>query len=209
MPRDPDDVDEVLGQVSDALDELEVVQGAERDALLESLRGVLGSLDLPLSHVEVRTFLADDPEPPVSLLQGGRPNDAPDPTGPRPSLRLAEPEDVGDPDSEGAGAFGPGASAHVRLLRPKRPRADDVLPEPPGQIRLAPAAGAARAVQPIFQGRRPRSYRVRCVEGQLYVEADGHALAPLGPGQTVDVEAQALQVWSDAPCEGRYIRLRS
>lgn len=208
MPRDPDDVDEVLGQVSDALDELEVVRGAERDALLESLRGVLGSLgELPLSHVEVRTVLADEPQ--VSVLPGGRDDGAPEAEGPRPSLRLAEPEAADDPDSEGAGAFGPGVSAHVRLLRPERPREDDALPEPPGQIRLAPASGSARAEQPIFRGRRARAYRVRCVQGRLHLEVDGHALPPLGPGQTVDVEAMALQAWADAPCEGRYIRLRS
>ncbi len=203
MPRDPDDIEEVLGQVESALDELEIVDGDERDALLTSLRDVLGSLgDLPLTTVEVRTVRLQPQvaTPSVSLLDGGRNDDDVVDVGARPALRLANEADsaLSEAVVEAGG-------------QSRRPRTQDTFPEPPGHIRF-PAPGEM-ADQPIFQGNRARTYRVRCLAGSLAVRVDDAVLAPLRAGQTVDVEGRRISVsavasTSDA-AEGRYIRLRS
>lgn len=197
MPREPDDLDDVIGQVSVALDELEVVQGADRDALLESLRDVLGAMEVPGRPPT---------EPQVAVLDGGRDPDSARAPGARGRLKLAP---AGGAAAESPPRVARFASVRVQAAGRDFPSlAGEPLSEPPGRIVLTLRAGASRAEQPIFQGRRPRTYRVRCVDGALHVDADGHALPPLAPGQTVDVEAQSLRVWSDAPCEGRYLRLR-
>ncbi len=208
MPRDPDDLDEVLGQVESALDELEIVDGDERDALLTSLRGVLGSLgDLPLTTLEVRAvrLQPEAASPSVSLLEGGRADDDVVTGGrARPALRLAD-------DAEGA-PIGADSdfSAQFRIARP-RARPTDTIPEPPGQI-CFPAKDET-AHQPIFQGSRARTYRVRCLTGSLAVRVDEDVLPPLRAGQTVDVEGRRISVSAVAStpdaAEGRYIRLRS
>lgn len=226
-PRDSDDLDHVIGQVSDALDELEVVEGPDRDALLGSLREVLGALGgLPPGAVEVRALgLEAEPDMPVvRVVTGGRGDDEAPAVGPRADLRLAHlglahlglaEEDVSDPDSESLdadGAFGASfpeqLDATLHMVRLARRHRDDPLPDPPGQIRLTPPAGR-EAVQTVFVGSQRRTYRLRCVSGVLAVDADARRIGELTPGQTVDVEARQLQVCATEPSEGRYIRLRS
>jgi hypothetical protein len=97
-PRDPDDWDDVLGQVSDTLDELSVVEGPEREAILGSLRQVLGALgDIPVDSVEIHTVGFSPPAPPsapprasVTLVEGGKvdDNDPHQPPTTRPDLRV-------------------------------------------------------------------------------------------------------------------------
>ncbi|MSQ03812.1 MAG: hypothetical protein EXR71_18315 [Myxococcales bacterium] len=209
MPRDPDDFDDVLGQVESALDELEIVDGDERDALLTSLRGVLGSLgDLPLATLDVRTVRLPaerSPPPAVSLLDGGRgDDDSATDARVRPTLRLAG--DAEDAPVQGAGRNLKFA-AHFHRSRPRGPPPDS-LPEPPGQIRFSDDTD-----QPIFQGNRARTYRVRCLTGSFAVRVDDAVLPPLRAGQTVDVEGRRISVravtTSADAAEGRYIRLRS
>jgi hypothetical protein len=48
--------------------------------------------------------------------------------------------------------------------------------------------------QTIYHGLSPRLYRVACSAGVLDVTADGQAIARLRPGQSIDVEAQAVRV---------------
>ncbi len=216
-PRDPDDLDDVLGQVSDALDELEVVEGDDREALLGSLREVLGALGgLPLRGVEVHALRIADPTeeaagapPAVRLVDGGLAHDAPIGEGPRPELRLAE-EDCGDPDTHPHAADpdvspGPASTHPVKVLRIGRPRGGD-LGEPLGEITLSPAPEQELG-QVLFVGTRARAYRVRCLAGELTVHAGQSPVATLLPGQTVDVEARRIRVSARAPAHGRYLRL--
>lgn len=206
-PRDTDDLGHVLGQVSDALDELEVVEGPDRDALLGSLRDVLGALGgLPTGAVEVHAFeLPGEPDiPVVRVVTGGRADDDCATAGPRADLRLAD-EDTSDPDSE---SLPEQLDATLRMVRLARRHRDDPLPDPPGQIRLAPVGGH-EAVQTVFVGGQRRTYRLRCVSGVLLLEADARRVGVLMPGQTVDIEARQLQVAATEPSEGRYIRLRT
>ncbi|GDX83123.1 hypothetical protein LBMAG42_49340 [Deltaproteobacteria bacterium] len=194
-----------------------MVEGPDRDALLGSLREVLGALGgLPAGAVEVHTLdsLSEPDIPVVRVVTGGRGDDDGPAFGPRADLRLAE-EDSSDPDSESVdvdGAYGESLpeqlDATLRMVRLARRHRDDPLPDPPGQIRLSPVDGH-EAVQTVFVGSQRRTYRLRCVSGVLLVEADTRRVGRLTPGQTVDVEARQLQVAATEPSEGRYIRLRT
>jgi hypothetical protein len=197
-PREPDDLDAVMDRVADALDELEVVDGQERDALMADLREALGALDgLPLGAVEIRAERAPpELEPPaIAVLEGGRPAESgPDVDSPPPraSLQLAPPVEDGegepdDPDTAGA---------------------DSTLSEPPGSIHLVPKTGAP-ATQAVFLGAQARAYRLRGLAGQMRVHVDDLPPVDLADGQTLDVEGRYIRVSAAVPTAGRYIRLRS
>lgn len=193
-PRDPDDLSEVMGQVVEALDDIDFVHAADREALIGSLRDALGALgNLPLESIEIRTVEFGPDIPVVRVIDGGRGDESAVPvTSKRPALRLA-PQD----DTEGA----------PRRNRPPRHRVrKDVIPEPTGDIRLSPSEGGD-ATQTLYFGTTRRTHRVRCVAGRFDVEVDGAWVCSLAAGQTVDVEATQLQVCAAEPSEGRYMRL--
>lgn len=213
-PRDPDDLDDMMDQVSEALDELEVVDGDDREALLGSLREVLGALGgLPLRGVEVHAVLpeaAPAERPSVRVVEGGLAADASPTEGARPELRLAD-EDCADPDTHPTapdpdlgGPGGESSTPGVRVLR--FARGNDEIGEPLGSISLRPHEGAELG-QVLFVGSRPRAYRVRCTAGALTIHAGRAVVATLAPGQTMDVEARRIRVSAREPAEGRYLRL--
>jgi len=216
-PRDPDDLDAVMHQVADALDQLEVVDGAERTALMTELRGVLSALDgLPIGAVEIRTIAArPELEPPsIAVLDGGRGENDSDgdpltPMPPRPPLRLAPDHDE-DPDTAGllARALHAPGTVQMRRVSIGARRNESPLSEPPGSVHLAPEPGQ-ECFQSVFVGPRARVYRLRTLSGVLRVHVDGESVAELHAGQTLDVEGRHLQVSSSEAAEGRYIRLRS
>lgn len=215
-----------MHQVADALDELEVVDGNEREALLENLREVLGALDgVTVESVQINAlqmFPATAPlEPPdIAVLEGGRSADdleGASTATQRGALRLAPDEDrTGEApgnssghDDDTAGALAdllPGM-AHRRVSVSSR-RPEPTLGEPPGNLSLLPEPGVA-AEQTVFLGETARAYRLRVLRGVLTVRVDAHAPLELRPGQTVDVEGRNLRVSALEPAEGRYIRLRS
>ncbi len=195
-PRDPDDLSEVMGQVVEALDDIDFVDGPGRDALIGSLREALGALgNLPIGSFEVRTIELEPDIPVVRVIDGGRGDESVVPsTSPRPELRLAPQE-----DSEGP----------QRRSRPPRYRLrSELIHEPTGDIRLTPKEGGD-ATQTLYFGTTKRTHRVRCAVGRFDVEADGAWVCSLAAGQTVDVEAAQLQVCAAEPSEGRYMRLHT
>ncbi len=206
-PRDPPDdearLDEVVSRVGDALDELRVVDSAERDALLASIREALASLGpVSIDGFEVRAVSAADAPsgpPPVQLVEGGRDSDEPTP-GPRPELRVAPQPD--EPEAPMPTELPPPLARPISVVRlgARTPRAVES-----GLITVHPGEG-----QSLLEARRPRSYRVGCRDGRLHIHADGEALCLLGPGQTVDVEGSVLRVQSatgEGPSTGWYTRL--
>ncbi len=218
-PRPPDDFDGVIDQVADALDELEIVEGPERNALLENLREVLGALDgLGVASVTVQGFEPEFEPPDIAVFQGGRAEgDAPMEPARRAELRIAPDADPGplgdseegvhDADTEGAGGRQFPGLALRRVALPPR-RSDPPLHEPPGAILLGPEPGGT-AGQTLLLGTETRAYRIRCTRGILGVRVDGAPPFPLLPGQTADVEGRHLAVTAEEASEGRYIRLRS
>lgn len=218
-PRDPPDddmrLDEVVGRVGEALDELHVVDGAERDALLGSIREALASLGpVSIDGFEVRAVPAVDlpsGPPPVQLVEGGRDSDEPS-TGPRPELRVApEPEDTEESAVDGSAA--PEPEPGRADPAPSVARSVSVL-RIGGKVPRQPEVGVVRvpggAWQSILAAQRPRAYRVGCTQGGLHVYVDGEPTCELGAGQSVDVEGAVLRVQGAAdpgPSTGWYTRL--
>ncbi len=173
--------------MGDALDELHVVDGAERDALLVGIREALASLGpVSIDGFEVHAVSAPDAPagpPPVQLVEGGRESDEPTP-GPRPELRVApQPE---EPEAAAPGELPPPLARPVSVVRLGTRSA---RPGDAGVILVSPGEW-----QSLLAARRPRSYRVGCREGRLHVYADGEATCEIGAGQTVDVEGSVLRV---------------
>ena len=228
-PRDPEDWDDVMGRVSDTLDELAVVEGPERDALLGSLRQVLGALgDLPIDSVEVRAVRLDEDtvesdigaelpiRPNVTLVDGGRDDDAPDSGTPRPELRVESGGDAGWPVEIEAslsanipverGASLDSQNSNVRVTRMSGPRLRASAGDAWSMIRLDPDLGR-EAWQTVFAGRQPRAYRLQCSSGELRVFVDGEPVTELAKGQSVDVEGNLVRVSAEVVVRGRYLRL--
>ncbi|MBM4367718.1 MAG: hypothetical protein FJ102_16015 [Deltaproteobacteria bacterium] len=197
-PRDPPDdearLDEVVSRVGDALDELHVVDSAERDALLASIREALASLGpVLIDGFEVRAVSAPGAPagpPPVQVVEGGREGDEPTP-GRRPELRVAPQPPESEPQAPPDLPPAPARPVTVVRLPARGPRAVDA-----GVILVGPGDW-----QSLLAARRPRSYRVGCREGRLHVYADGEATCEIGPGQTADVEGSVLRVHAP-PGEG-------
>jgi hypothetical protein len=211
-PRPPDELDGVIDQVADALDELEIVEGAERNALLSNLRDVLGALDGFGTATLTVHAEAPEPEPPdISVLEGGRSEETAAGAS-RARLRIAPDADPG-PAEEGVrdeDTQGSGAREHTRLSVRRFPlpprRSEPPLNEPPGAILLVPAVAGA-AEQTLLLGSELRAYRIRCTHGEMQVLVDDAPAFSLVAGQTVDVEGRRLRVAAAGAAEGRYIRL--
>ena len=223
-PRDPEDWDDVMGRVSDTLDELSVVDGPERDALFGSLRQVLGALgDLPIDSIEVRAVRIGDNavsdevayRPNVTLVDGGRDDDAPSTDTPRPELRVQSGGESGWPVEENvpatvgeapAGAALDSHSPAVRVTRMSGPRLRASAGDAWSMIRLDPEVGR-EAWQTVFAGREVRPYRLQCSSGDLRVFVDGEPVTELASGQSVDVEGTLVRVSAEVVVRGRYLRL--
>lgn len=211
-PRPPDELDGVIDQVADALDELEIVDGAERNALLSNLRDVLGALDsFGTATLTVHTEAAEPEPPDISVLEGGR-SETQAVAASRARLRIAPDADPGaadegvrDEDTQGTGAREQTRLSVRRLPFPAR-RPEPSLNEPPGAILLVPAVAGA-AEQTLLLGSERRAYRIRCTQGEMQVLVDDAPAFSLAVGQTVDVEGRRLRVAAAAAAEGRYIRL--
>ena len=197
-PNEPPDIDEVVVRVNEALDELDVVAGPERDALLSSLRAALGALgDIELDSVEVRAVPVEVPVevPSVEVVTGGR-GDDPRSEGPRPALRVARPVvEEGEPV--------PTAE------RPPRRRAVQVVSVAPEELPEAPVASgrfalAAGEWQTVFHGAGPRCYRLGCRAGRVGIYAEGEPSCELRAGQTVDIEASLIRLNAEGVGKGWY-----
>ncbi len=193
VPQPPDDthggdalIGDLLQQVSDALDEAELKDGAVRQALLDGVRDAFTSIS------------GDGPT--VTVVDGGRMADTPPTSGERPELRIATPAEDDEPESE------PPVTTRVRVLRGPRSRPVRLV----GRIAVAPQ-GTDGDQQTIFRGEQARPYRLICDRGTLQVELDGMPSERLGAGQSLDAEARMIRVVgaADEPSQGRYARLLS
>lgn len=188
MPRTTDDDiwNEVMGQVADALDELDL--GETRDALLGGVRDALLAVSDELSFEE-------DDGPVVTVIDGGRDDDATEEVGERepPDLRVAD-----DPLSEEV----PLGSPRVRISVLERHQglgAPDLGCE--GSITLH-----AGEEQTLYRG-HPHAYRICCGMGRLEIAADGARVESIRAGQTIDIVAGLIRVTSVESATGTYARL--
>jgi hypothetical protein len=185
MPKPPDDpFDEVLSQVSDALDALNLGSGDARETLLDGVRDALKAID----GIEVFGDAFSDTEDTYD--------------GPR--LRVVDTE-----EAELHSARQAAADVRVKVLKPGRPASAPTPLSEEGEIAIAVEAGEAAGWQTVFRGESAHTYRIRCTTGALEVACDGAIVEQVLPGQTVDVSARLIRVsgGQEGLCLGRYARL--
>jgi len=190
MTKPPDDpYDDVLSQVSDALDALNLGNGDARENLLEGVRDALKA-------IEGIDFGTDE----SLFYETGEV--APDGS---PKLRVVDTEEAEFHEAQHAAA----EFRTVKVLKPGRASAQPAPLNLEGTITLEVRPGETAAWQTVFRGDTARAYRIRCTSGILQIAVDGAVVEQLHHSQTVDVEARLIRVscGSDGACQGRYARL--
>jgi len=187
MTTPPDDpFDEVLSQVSDALDALDLGTGNARETLLEGVRDALKAIDgIDFSNED---YLGDLGPP----SEGG------------PRLRVVDTEEAELHDARQSAA-----DVRVKVLKPG-PTSSTLQPlGAEGVIALEVLAGQTSSWQTVFRGDTAHPYRIRCNAGALEIACDGAVVELLQKGQTVDLSARLIRVCGgvEGTCSGRYARL--
>ena len=188
MSKPPDDpYDEVLSQVSDALDALNLGDGGARENLLDGVRDALKAIEGIDFGTDETFFETNEVSPDGS-----------------PKLRVVDTE-----EAELHQARNSGADVRVKVLKPARQTGGPAALTLEGTIALDVLPGVPAAWQTVFRGDTARAYRIRCTAGILEIAADGVVVERLQRGQTVDVESRLIRVscGEDGPCQGRYARL--
>ena len=131
---------------------------------------------------------------------GRRPqSDQPPTEGKKPSLRIAEPSEEKDAEMESEDAP-PGSAPYVTQVKVLQGNPFGSANSIPfmgehGWISLPNDGPADAAWQTIYQGLRPRLYRIACLQGaRIDVTVDGTQVERLNPGQSIDVEGMAIRV---------------
>jgi hypothetical protein len=192
---------DVIHQVLEALDNANVQDPSTRGALADGVREALESMGSNMD-INIEVMEAGDPHPStepmsVEVVDGGREDNAPPTEGKKPALRIAEPStgDASD-DESGSAPY----VTQVKVMR-STPRAE-YIHNPgvtgfgeTGWIELANNGEAETTWQTVYQGLRPRLYRVACLPGgRLDVTVDGAQVERLCPGQSIDIEGMAIRV---------------
>jgi hypothetical protein len=192
---------DVIHQVLNALDEANVEDPSTRVALADGVREALESLGSNMDiNIEVMGTDCLDPsvEPMgVEVVDGGREADTPPTEGKKPSLRIAEPaiNDMLDEEDDT-----PPIRTQVKVMR-STPRTG-YMHNPgvtgfgeTGWIEVSNNGEAETLWQTVYQGLRPRLYRIACLPGgRLDVTVDGTQVERLCPGQSIDIEGMAIRV---------------
>ena len=198
-PHDPDDlslgglVDEVVSQVRVALDEADITSRHSRALLLDGLKDVFQAMD-PGAFIRPRESDVSGPSPDVTVVDGGRAADAPPTDGPRPDLKVAEPdsaEEVSAPSasSDSSASTEPKVVTRVTV----RDLGTRGTRDPRPRIQLA-ASGDAADWCSLFRGSVARPYRISVAAGTVRVSLDGLPADAVHSGASLDVEAKVIQV---------------
>lgn len=198
-PQNPDDlslgglVDEVVSQVRVALDEAEITSRHSRELLLDGLKDVFESMD-PGAFIRPRETDASAPSPDVTVVDGGRAADAPPTDGPRPDLKVAEP-DSADEEPESSASTGPSAAPEPKVVTrvTVRDLGSRGARDPRPRIQLAASADDADW-RSLFRGSVARPYRISVTAGTVRVSLDGLPADTVHSGASLDVEAKVIQV---------------
>lgn len=209
---------DVVKQVLDALDDADVADTDTRDALAEGVRQALESLETGVG-IDVQILGDGLPFPEsksvaVELMEGGRKQEEPRSAGQAPDLRIADPDDADNDESshlddlEDDATEPPSMFTHVKVIRghdqtPTSHKPHRVLPglAEAGWIHVAGSESPDASWQTVYQGVKPRLYRVACSQGLLDVTADGDPVERLRPGQSIDIEARLIRVTTENQME--------
>jgi hypothetical protein len=197
--RPPDDEDpilrSILDQVQDAFSEGDAGPDDElQQSLLVGVRDTLRAL-----------LGGEAGEPSVTVVDGGRPDNAPPSKSGRPDLRVAGQEDAEE------GSSVPPPEVKVRVLRPaERQRRPASVTRAAALQHGIVALDATGDSQWIYHGSSAARYRIYCTRGRMALPmGEGESLF-IGPGQSMDIEASKIRVFSeDGGAEGRYLHLKT
>lgn len=195
-PHNPDDlslgglVDEVVSQVRVALDEADVTSRHSRELLLDGLKDVFQAMD-PGSFIRPRESEASAPSPDVTVVDGGRAADAPPTDGPRPDLKVAEPDAKEEPAESSEASSSPEPKVVTRVT--VRDLGTRGAHDPRPRIQLAASADDADW-RSLFRGSVARPYRISVTAGTVRVSLDGLPADTVHRGASLDVEAKVIQV---------------
>ena len=191
---------DVIHQVLDALHEANVDDPNTQKALAEGVRQALESMDSGMDlNIEIMGTEGFDSNMEVEVVDGGRTADSPPTEGKKPSLRIADPSE----NMEASGPTeveSPPYVTQVKVLK-GNPFFDGSMGGPlatdHGWITIPNNGEPDAAWQTIYQGLRPRLYRIACLDsGRIDVTVDGVQVERLNPGQSIDVEGLAIRVTS-------------
>ncbi len=205
----PSPWDDVINQVSDALDGAGFFGADTRDAVLDVLGDALDELALMRDLERMRVDQEEEKgAPDVTVVDGGRQRNQPRSRKPRPELRVA------DGAADGARPEGDGPRVHTRvfcdecaddlgiddLFGPVNPASTLHLT---GRIELQ-----AEETQLVYAGVDVRPYRILCEEGMFTLHGEGQPLTLLRRGQSADIQAANITVSADGlEAQGSYVRL--
>ncbi len=206
-PRDGDEIwSEVLDQVSDALDAADLGDLTTRDALLDGVRQALEGVGTTLD-MELEIMTADEPDASVSVVEGGRAEADPRTPGEKPNLRVADLTDEETDHGDDAADVTRPVVTQVKVLRtpPRVATHAEAVPGlgQAGWIQVTAGGGAEASWQTLYQGKRPRLYRIGCTQGTLDITLDGAQVERLRAGQSIDVEGSLVRVSAVEEGSGR------
>ena len=192
---DDDRWSDVIHQVLDALSDANVDDPSTRDALAEGVRQALESMNDGID-LNIQILGGEELNPTgagmdVEVVDGGRDENTPPTEGKKPSLRIAEEDDI----ETGSVPENRPYVTQVKVLQGS-PFGDSIpMSSDYGRITLPNNGEPESAWQTIYQGLRPRLYRVSCFPGgKIDVTVDGAQIERLSPGQSIDVEGLAIRV---------------
>ena len=198
---------DVIHQVLDALSDANVDDPSTRDALAESVRQALESMndgiDLNIQILGGEEMLPPTASMDVEVVDGGRDENTPPTEGKKPSLRIAEESDLTEESVSENRPY----MTQVKVLQGATLGNTIPMSSDYGRITLPNNGEPESSWQTIYQGLRPRLYRVSCFPGgKIDVTVDGLQVERLSPGQSIDVEGLAIRVTSpdSAGASGTY-----
>ena len=203
---------DVIHQVLDALNDANIDDPNTRDVLAEGVRQALESIDDGID-VNIQILGEDELHPgaagmDVEVVDGGRGENTPPTEGKKPTLRIAE---EGETTEKSIPENRPYVT-QVKVLQGSPLGGSIPMTSEYGRIALPNNGEPESSWQTIYQGLRPRLYRVSCFPGgKIDVTVDGIQIERLSPGQSIDVEGLAIRVTSPdtTGASGTYLPVQS
>lgn len=182
LPPDDDNPDTIQGLVNELSKELESAGFVDDDVQEELMVGIQDSLRAIFGEV----FESEPPN--VTVVEGGRTEDAPINNRPQPDLKVAsfEEEENIDEQNDSTMSFD-SSNVSVRVFRPK---GGGVPALSSGNIHL----DKVHVEQCLYSGQSPKMYRLLLFRGEAEVFSGDTSLGKINEKQSMDVEGTRITV---------------
>lgn len=193
VPPDDENPENIHGLVDELSKELESAGFVNEDVQEELMQGIQDSLRAIFGQVF-------EPEPPnVTVVEGGRTDDEPASSAPRPKLKVAsfEDSDICNQEDILDGAFD-SSNVSVRVIRSN---GGGVPSLGSGNIHL----DGVNTVQCVYSGESPKMYRLLLFRGEAEIFSGDRIICVLKEKQSIDVEGMEITIRSkEAEVTGMY-----